>query len=245
MKTKGISVVAMVLLALTVGAVPAAAQGGSDLALYMWGTGIDGTVGVGGREADVSRSFSDILKDLQFGGMAAYSHSNGRWAFMADAVIANLGVSGRGEQGVVRADIDVDMTLLEADLGWEASDTFRLFAGARYIDLSNKVELRIGNQVFRGKGSESWVDPLVGFRLSTARAHRLGFWLRGDVGGFGAGSDLAWNASAGVSFRLSDRFSLGLGYRVLDIDYENGSGADRFRYNTQMSGLVAGMAWSW
>jgi len=226
------------------GVAPAGAQWRSDLAVYLWASGLDGTVGLGEREGEVSMSFSDILDDLQFGAMAGYSASNGRWAFMADAVVANLGRTERGEQGVLRADVDVDMTILEGDLGWEASDSFRLFAGARYVDLSNKLEVRIANQNFRASGSESWVDPVVGLRWSTPPGNRWSFWLRGDVGGFGVGSDLSWNAVAAVAFHLNDTVGIGLGYRVLDIDYDDGSGASRFRYDTQMFGLVSGVTFT-
>jgi len=246
MDTKRLFAVAAVLVVSMAGLVaPADAQWRSDLAVYLWATGLDGTVGIGEREAEVNQSFSDILDDLQFGAMAGYSASNGTWAFMADAVVANLGVTERGEQGVLRTDVDVDVTILEGDFGWEASETFRLFAGARYFDLSNKLEVRIGNQTFRASGGESWVDPVVGLRWGTPPGERWSFWLRGDVGGFGVGSDLSWNAVAAVAYHFNDRVGLGLGYRILDIDYDHGTGADRFRYNMQQSGLVTGVTFSW
>ncbi|MCB1008803.1 MAG: outer membrane beta-barrel protein [Acidobacteria bacterium] len=246
MKTKTVAkILSLACFSLAVAAAPAAAQTRSDLAIYLFASGLDGTVGAGGRDADVNMSFSDVLDDLQFGAMAAYSRSNGRWAFMADAVIANLGVTEKGEQGVLRADVDVDLTILEADLGWEVNESFRLFGGARYVDLTNKVELRAGDQTFRSKGGESWVDPVVGFRWSTPPGRRWSFWLRGDVGGFGVGSDLSWNAVAAAAYSFNDRISLGLGYRILDIDYEHGNGDDRFLYDTKMFGVVTGVVFSW
>lgn len=245
MDTKKLMAIPVVLVfALAGGVAPAHGQWRSDLAVYLWGSGLDGTVGIGEREADVNMSFSDILDDLQFGAMAGYSASNGDWAFMADAVIANVGVTERGEQGILRADVDVDVTILEADLGWEASDTFRLFAGARYVDLSSDLEVRIANQTFRASGGESWVDPVVGLRWSTPPGSRWSFWLRGDVGGFGVGSDLSWNAVASAAYHFNDRIALGLGYRILDIDYDDGTGASRFRYDVQQSGIVSGLIFS-
>lgn len=225
------------------GCLPAVAEWNSDVSVYLWASALNGRVGSGETEAEVDMSFSDILDDLQFGSMAAYSGSNGRWAFQADAVIANLGRTERGEQGIVRLDVDVDMTLLEADLGYEVNDSFRLFAGARYVDLTNEVRLRIANQELRAKGSESWVDPVVGARWGVA-GERWSFWLRGDIGGFGVGSDFSWNAVAAVSFKVSDRIRLGAGYRILDIDYEDGTGESRFLYDSQMFGIVSGLIFS-
>lgn len=240
-----LGVLVVVACVLAAAAAPARAEWRSDLAIYGWAAGLDGKAGVGSVEADIDKSFSDILDDLQFAGMAGYSGSDGSWAFQADVVIANLGATARGQQGALRADIDADMTILEADIGWEATDTARIFAGARYVDLTNKVELRIANQVFKGRRSDTWVDPVIGFRLSSRRGERVGFWLRGDVGGFGAGSDFAWNASAGVSYRIQENLSLGAGYRILDIKYDKGNGANRFLYDAQMAGFVTGAAFSW
>lgn len=100
MKTKTVAkILSLACISLAVAAAPTAAQTRSDLAIYLFASGLDGTVGAGGRDADVNMSFSDVLDDLQFGAMAAYSRSNGRWAFMADAVIANLGVTEKGSKG--------------------------------------------------------------------------------------------------------------------------------------------------
>ena len=41
--------------------------------------------------------------------------------------------------------------------------------------------------------------------------------------------------------RLSERTSLIAGYRLLDIDYDDGTGADRFLYDVQTSGPNAGL----
>ena len=46
--------------------------------------------------------------------------------------------------------------------------------------------------------------------------------LRADVAGFGvgSGSELTTQAVAAISYRLSDRYDIGFGYRYLDIAYE-------------------------
>jgi opacity protein-like surface antigen len=45
--------------------------------------------------------------------------------------------------------------------------------------------------------------------------------LRGDVGGFGAASELTVNAVLGAGYTASERWSLLLAYRYLRVDFED------------------------
>ena len=60
------------------------------------------------------------------------------------------------------------------------------------------------------------------------------------VGGFGVGSDLAYQILVGLLYPLSDSVQLGIGYRHLDLDYEDGD----FAYDVATSGPIAGIVWS-
>lgn len=64
-----------------------------------------------------------------------------------------------------------------------------------------------------------WVDPLVGARIR--HQWRLGHerMLRGDVGGFGAGSEFSWNVLTAYSFCAQNGVTYTglLGYRALDV----------------------------
>ncbi|MGE0641015.1 MAG: hypothetical protein AB7G12_10760 [Thermoanaerobaculia bacterium] len=232
-------------LCLALLAAPAAADGWkSEVAAYLFAAGLSGRASVGPVVADVDMSFSDILDNLQFGGMAAFSTTDGRWVWMGDAVVANVGTTERGSGGAFRADLDSDTTIVEGDFGVQLTRGFTVFGGARYVDLASKLAVGSGNQTLRASTSESWVDPVVGFRWSTTGSERWAFWIRGDVGGFGVGSERSWNAVAALSFRLTERVRLGAGYRALDIEYEHGSGSDRFVYDTRMEGPVAGLSFS-
>ena len=46
----------------------------------------------------------------------------------------------------------------------------------------------------------------------------------GDVGGFGAGSDLVWQLRTGALLQASEKISVSFGYRLMDYDYEDGAG---------------------
>ncbi len=70
--------------------------------------------------------------------------------------------------------------------------------------------------------------------------------FRGDIGGFGVGSELAWNLVGGLGIDLpwrpfSSRTSLLLVYKSLSFDYETGSGAGFRRFNLEFRGPALGL----
>jgi hypothetical protein len=158
--------------------------------------------------------------------------------------------------------VDFEETVIEAGgayeiTKWGSSTAVDILAGARYwqqdmsINLAltgglvlDGVDLSKGIAIARG-GSVDWVDPLVGGRVR----HQLGpgqeLMLRADVGGFGVGSQFSWNALAAYSWEIAVRdgvtYSGLLGYRALDVDYEQGSGRNKYEYNVLQHGPVTGL----
>ena len=66
---------------------------------------------------------------------------------------------------------------------------------------------------------------------------------KGDIGGFGVGSDFAWHVTAFAVWNFFDYATLMLGFRYLDVDYDDGNGAGRFLWDVSESGPAAGLAW--
>lgn len=65
-----------------------------------------------------------------------------------------------------------------------------------------------------------WIDPVIGLRAQLNFTHWLYLSLQGDVGGFGAGSEIAWFAQAALGANLTRNSSLELGYRYMYFDYQ-------------------------
>ena len=61
---------------------------------------------------------------------------------------------------------------------------------------------------------------MIGARVTLPVAERWSAMLYGDVGGFGAGSDLAYQRIAGVNWQFSEHLSAKAGYRYVFQDYE-------------------------
>ena len=82
---------------------------------------------------------------------------------------------------------------------------------------------------------------ILGLRFARA-GERWSFHARADVGGFGLGSDFAWNASTEVGYRVATWARLFLGYRALDFDFADGSGSDRVEYDVRLWGPLVGVS---
>lgn len=83
---------------------------------------------------------------------------------------------------------------------------------------------------------------MIGLQYVAPIADKWSLSLRGDVGGFGVGSDFTWQAWAGVRRQNTDKFSWYLGYRAISFDYEEGSGLNYQHYDLLQHGPAAGIA---
>lgn len=94
-------------------------------------------------------------------------------------------------------------------------------------------------------GSMDWADPIVGFVVRHEIAPHHNLRLRGDVGGFGVGSQFTWQSFAGYAYEFgsgSTSWSAVLGYRALGVNYSAGSGADARSMNMVLHGPVLGLS---
>lgn len=218
------------------------------LVIYGIGASIDGESGVGPVTADVDVSFGDILDNLEMGAMAAYRAERGRWAVVADVIWMNLeqDKDGLGPLGRTRADVELDQFIGELDVAYALDDRLDAYAGLRYWDVDTDLTVEGGGplgQTLSGHLSEDWVDPVVGLRYEWPLGAKWTLVARGDIGGFGVGSDFTWHTTAFASWNVFENASLLFGFRFLDVDYEDGSGSDRFMMDVLQGGPTAGFSW--
>lgn len=216
-----------------------------EVAPYLWGAALDGTSGVGNVTADVDVSFGDVLDNLEMAFMGMYRASRDRFSITTDLLYVGLGATERGPGGALEADIDIDQLALEVNAGYEVIERLTLFGGLRYNDLSAEVRARgpLGN-VVGAEGDESWIDPLVGAHYTIPITETWSATLRGDIGGFGVGSDFAWQGVATFRWQITPRVGTALAYRYMAMDYEDGSGRSRFKYDMSMSGPALGLVFT-
>ena len=73
-------------------------------------------------------------------------------------------------------------------------------------------------------------------RIKSIVAGTYGKGVLSDIGGFGVSSDITWQAMASLGYHVSDKGSVGLGYRALGTDYTSGSST----YDVISHGLLLG-----
>jgi hypothetical protein len=225
--------------------VNAAAQSGSGtweftIAPYLAASGMEGAMTVKGVETDVDVPFDTILENLDLALMAHFDMKNDKWVLTSDITYVDLEASSDVADGTATA--TVQETLLEVTGGYRVSRAVTLFAGARWVDLGSGLRYAGPSGEGEAEVSKSWVDPIFGIHLIAPLSQRWWLGVHGDVGGFGVGSDLAWQAYADIGFRASDLVSVIAGYRAIDIDYQEGSGNDLFRYDMLIAGPQIGVA---
>ena len=98
-----------------------------------------------------------------------------------------------------------------------------------------------GNRAIARSGTVDWVDPLIGLRLRHQVEPGKELVLRGDIGGFGVGSQFSWNLLAAYNYQIAKSTSLYLGYRALDVDYTQGQGRTLYEFNVIQHGPVTGL----
>jgi hypothetical protein len=204
----------------------AQAQSSSDewefaLTPYLWASGMDGTVGLAGQQRDFEASAKDLIEQLDFAFMANFMGRGGRWSFNVDFDYTDLGRDVTVENANVAAldpRLDMNMTIVEGDVGYEVAKSLDVLAGVRRV--SSSAGLLTDNATLADVEG-GFTDPLVGLRFQRYLSEKFWVNIRGDVGGFGAGSDLSWMVGAAGGFRVSKLISLDFGYRVWDFDYES------------------------
>jgi len=187
----------------------------------------------------------DIFDNLQMGAMLFLEARNDKWAFSSDLLYMDLGADishqdGTGLITAVDGDVDVSQTGWELAAMRRLSPSFELGLGLTYNQIDVDVDLAITTPLGttdRSAGlEENWIDPTIVMRGTWPISDKWFFQARGNIGGFGVGSDLMWQVIAEVGYRPSEKWFTSFGYRIIDIDYENGSGLDRFVYDMRTFG---------
>lgn len=86
-------------------------------------------------------------------------------------------------------------------------------------------------------GAQWWVDPIIGLRAQVNFTRWLFLAAQSDVGGFGAGSTIAWNVQATLGVNFTRQIFAEAGYRYFYMDYTNGGAL----YQAAEFGLYTGL----
>lgn len=216
-----------------------------------WVPLIDGDFGVGRVVAPVHIGFDEVLADLDAIAVLSLSVRRGRWEVFGDGEYLSVSDSVQlPDLLFTDADIKLKTGFWQMFLGYRLINCEKghlmLFAGARYnyagsdFNIANNADPRfpllrqaLGIPAdLRVSGSHDWVDPIVGIGGKVRIFKATSLYGKAQVGGFGVGSDLAYQIGGGVEFQISRWFYTDLGWRFMQNDYSS----DRFTNKTSLNG---------
>jgi len=211
----------------------------SSIVIYLLGPTIEGTVGIGPIDSEVDIDAGDVFDSLDGAFLATYAVEKGSWGAVFDLIYMDLSSDITGSRELLTGEVGVKQTIFGANAAYRMNDNLQVLFGGRYVDLSSKVTLNLPSPAYF-KLDQSWFDPTIGLRFAGPIGERWSYGLLGDIGGFGVGSDLTWQMSGSLSFRMTERSLFTFGYRYIDIDYEDGEGRDAFKFDVAEHGPALG-----
>lgn len=236
-----------------------------SVAPYVWAAGLEGDVTFRNLKTDVDVSFSDILDNLDIAALGHAELRKDRLSLFVDAIYLKMGADatvpvsiGPITRGI---GVDAESEVIIGEFGafyrvadWVLGDgedvdrtlSLEVLGGGRYVSLEHEFDLTLALP-FLGATfsrtvtlSDDWIDPIVGLRAVGDLGHGFALRVRGDVGGFGVGSDFTWNALGLIAYDVTDSVTVGAGYRALYFDYDDGSGINAVAYDVTMHGPLFG-----
>ena len=222
---------------------------------YMWAVSIDGKVTVGDYSASSSMAFSDIWKNMQAGGLVHMEARNGRFGFFVDPIYLKMrqdttfrgASSGTSPPPTRDITLTVETWLVEFGVMYELgrwgldnkkagrAATLEVYGGGRYWYTHTNLDT---TGPVNPTQTLSFTDPMIGLSFKADLTERVVMNLRGDIGGFGVGSDFSWNAAALFGYRFTPAITGFLGYRAIYLNYKTG---DDPRFNMTMQGPITGI----
>jgi hypothetical protein len=221
---------------------------------YFWMTGIKGSVSVADLvSVPVDASFSDIMDNFDFGLQGHFEARKNRFGLGLDFVYTNLGVPVAPGAPIVDYEVDLRQLIAESFVFYRAASGARsdnpahldVILGGRYTGTKTRLSAQTSTGIHDGESETlDWVDAVAGVKFRAPLGSRAALLGRADVAGFG--SNVTWNLEGDLAFRASERWSLGAGWRYMDIDYDNGGeGLGLKKLELDYSGPRIWAAYSW
>jgi hypothetical protein len=210
-----------------------------------------------GTTADVDLDFSDLTDDFDaWGASALFEARKGKLGFLFNGTYIDIdGDFNLDPPTLDKINVDIEQAIVDGALmyrifegplrkGCYLKTTLDVWGGARYVYLKQEISPRLNSGLTtKLDKSKDWVEPILGARILVRLTKKISWLAMGNVSGFGIGSasDKTWDFTTGFDFRLFEKASLKLAYRIYDIDYDIGSGTEEFGLDGKMEGPWLGM----
>lgn len=211
---------------------------------YLWAAGLDGSSRLGRLPStDISADLGEILENLDIALMGTAEARHDRFSLFADLVYVSLSDSSATPgPAFSKARIEIESLFMTLGGGYAVlqtdNATVDVNLAGRYWLQSNELSLSAGALPARGaEVTEVWIDPMIGLAGRYTFDSRVFVAGRAMAGGFGVGSDIAFDGVASIGYVFNDRFAASIGYRWVSVDYDD----DDFAYDIDQHGPIAGL----
>ncbi|WP_026352111.1 hypothetical protein [Yoonia vestfoldensis] len=239
-----ISAIACAVLAAGLAPMALSAQEWSGQATaYGWGAGVKGdfTPLSGAPTLSFDKSLSEVLEDLDGAFFLTGLARRGDLVLFADYTYSASSRDGRVPPGIpASGEVTLQSLTLAAGNRFTVADggTIDVLGGLRAWIIEGRVSVPLaGVDVAPEK---SFVDPIIGLRANAVLSDRWSLLGYADVGGFGVGSELTWQAAVTANFQATDNLFISAGWRELYLDYTDGG----TEFDGSMVGPVIGATWT-
>lgn len=218
---------------------------------YIWLAGLEGNVATipGLPSVPIDVSSRQAFEDTEASLMLFLDAKRGKHGFFADAIYTDV----QSNNELVPS---VDLTLQSVSKTrifslayqyefYRSKQTFvDVMVGARYWNIDIALNFGGGLGLLSDSNinnNKSWVDPAIGVKGFKPLGDS-GLYLEGGggFGGFGAGSELFYEFTAGIGYQWNAAIGTTLGYRLFDVDFKD----NEFTYDVKQQGWQIGLRWS-
>jgi len=210
--------------------------------VYLWFTGMHGTVGAGGFETSVHASASEVFSKFNIGFMDTTEFQKKRFVIPLDIMWAKLS----DDKAIpflpnyaVKAKLN--QTIFTPKVGYVLVDHPKLNVqgnvGIRYWHQGTTLELDpqiAGHSLY---SALNWVDVVAGGRITVPLSPKAYVTILGDAGAGGANLD--YQVAGLLSYKFKPKWQVFGGWRYLDVDYQSGGSVN----DIVQSGVLVGVTY--
>ena len=221
--------------------------------LFLWGVSIDGDATIEGNTAPLDLEFKDDLLDNMDAVLTFHFEARkNNWTIFTELQAMKLKPSGTAGIGPISVDADIEFENIMFELGggWafinSENSRWEVIGGGRYFDQDVEVDLEatlpglLPGRNRTIKGGDDWAHAFAGLRGSYSFTKRWSVIGRLDWG-FAGSDNKATNFSGMFDYRFRDWGSVFIGYRYMDIRYDESS----YGYDAIQQGPLAGLSFYW
>lgn len=208
-------------IAFVVLATPAAAEEPWEYRItpYLWAPSLS----MGGSIASgpAFEGETSVLEVLDFAALLAGEVRKGDWALLTEFNYLALSGDAALAGGSTLAGTELAGVMGGAAVSYRAfqneTTSLETFGGFRVWSLETTIDPPSTPAV---SSKTTFVDPILGLRARHAVTDRVSVTALAEIGGFGVGSDLQWEAILRADYALTERYAVGVGYRHLALHFD-------------------------